>query len=128
MATHRPGFGRSDTDLDNSLRGEEKAEDLTTVTSITKPSSNSFRGSNTSDEKHVNLESAPVYDEEDGELAGHAVSYCCQGISGTNTEISKHVASATELVTQVLHVDDDTSLNPWTFRMWFLGDCSHPGR
>jgi hypothetical protein len=30
-------------------------------------------------------------------------------------------STAKELVSQVLALDDDTSLNPWTFRMWFLG-------
>lgn len=31
------------------------------------------------------------------------------------------VSSAKDIVTQVLSLDDDPSLNPWTFRMWFLG-------
>ncbi|KAI9845025.1 MAG: hypothetical protein M1838_001929 [Thelocarpon superellum] len=31
------------------------------------------------------------------------------------------VATPGEIVTQVLAVDDDPTLNPWTFRMWFLG-------
>jgi hypothetical protein len=26
-----------------------------------------------------------------------------------------------QLVTSVLRVEDDPSINPWTFRMWFLG-------
>ncbi|UPK96938.1 hypothetical protein LCI18_007873 [Fusarium solani-melongenae] len=26
-----------------------------------------------------------------------------------------------DLVTKVIHADDDPSLNPWTFRMWFIG-------
>jgi len=29
--------------------------------------------------------------------------------------------TATDLVTEVLHVEDDPSLSPWTFRTWFLG-------
>jgi hypothetical protein len=28
-----------------------------------------------------------------------------------------------DLVAQVLALEDDPSLNPWTFRMWFLGIC-----
>ena len=36
---------------------------------------------------------------------------------------SAPITSAKDLVTQILHVDDDPSLNPWTFRMWFLGGC-----
>ena len=31
------------------------------------------------------------------------------------------VDTAGDLVTQVLAVEDDPSLNPWTFRFWFLG-------
>jgi hypothetical protein len=29
--------------------------------------------------------------------------------------------SARDLVTEVLLVEDDPSVNPWTFRMWFIG-------
>ncbi|KAI0529874.1 OPT oligopeptide transporter protein-domain-containing protein [Xylaria digitata] len=31
------------------------------------------------------------------------------------------IDSIDDIVTKVLHVDDDPSLNPWTFRMWFIG-------
>ncbi len=31
------------------------------------------------------------------------------------------ISTAKDLVTQVIHVEDDPTLNPWTFRMWFLG-------
>jgi hypothetical protein len=33
----------------------------------------------------------------------------------------KEVRSARDLVTEVLAVEDDPSVNPWTFRMWFIG-------
>jgi hypothetical protein len=33
----------------------------------------------------------------------------------------KNVDSARDLVTEVLAVEDDPSVNPWTFRMWFIG-------
>ncbi|KAF1986665.1 OPT superfamily oligopeptide transporter [Aulographum hederae CBS 113979] len=36
-------------------------------------------------------------------------------------EFTVPAATAKDLVTEVLHVDDDPSLNPWTFRVWFLG-------
>jgi hypothetical protein len=32
-------------------------------------------------------------------------------------------STAKDLVSQVLALEDDPSLNPWTFRMWFLGIC-----
>ncbi|GAB7362576.1 hypothetical protein MBLNU230_g2891t1 [Neophaeotheca triangularis] len=31
------------------------------------------------------------------------------------------VETARDLVTEVLHVEDDPTLNPWTFRVWFTG-------
>jgi hypothetical protein len=31
------------------------------------------------------------------------------------------VSDAEDLVTRVIHVEDDPTLNPWTFRMFFLG-------
>jgi len=31
------------------------------------------------------------------------------------------IESVEDLVTKVLHADDDPTLNPWTFRMWFIG-------
>jgi hypothetical protein len=30
--------------------------------------------------------------------------------------------TAKDLITEVLHVEDDPTLNPWTFRTWFLGE------
>ena len=47
---------------------------------------------------------APAYDEEE---AGHTGKL--------------RVENAEQLVTSVLSVDDDPTLNAWTFRMWFLG-------
>jgi hypothetical protein len=32
-----------------------------------------------------------------------------------------HLDSAADIVTQVIDLDDDPSLNPWTFRMFFIG-------
>jgi OPT oligopeptide transporter protein len=31
------------------------------------------------------------------------------------------IADPIDFVTHVLHVEDDPTLSPWTFRMWFLG-------
>src|SRR5689334_470022 len=36
-------------------------------------------------------------------------------------EEDKVVHNAADIVTQVISLEDDASLNPWTFRMWFLG-------
>jgi hypothetical protein len=34
--------------------------------------------------------------------------------------------SAEDIVTQVIHVDDDPTMNPWTFRMFFVGEHINP--
>lgn len=33
----------------------------------------------------------------------------------------KPPTTARDLVTEVLSLSDDPSINPWTFRMWFIG-------
>ncbi len=33
----------------------------------------------------------------------------------------KALSTAEDIVTTVIHVDDDPTLNPWTFRMFFIG-------
>jgi len=38
---------------------------------------------------------------------------------GQESEI--HLDSAADIVTQVIDLDDDVNLNPWTFRMFFIG-------
>ena len=52
-------------------------------------------------------EPAPLYTDEEGKLGG-------EGAVETNED----------LVTRVIHVEDDPSLNPWTFRVFFLGTCN----
>jgi hypothetical protein len=49
------------------------------------------------------------YETNDAELAG-------SGPVVANTE---------EIALKALHVDDDPTLDPWTFRMWFLGEAAH---
>jgi hypothetical protein len=49
-------------------------------------------------------DAAPIYTDEEGKLEG-------EGAVETNED----------LVTRVIHVEDDPSLNPWTFRVFFLG-------
>jgi OPT family oligopeptide transporter len=38
-----------------------------------------------------------------------------------NQAASKPPRTARDLVTEVLEVEDDPTINPWTFRMWFIG-------
>lgn len=45
---------------------------------------------------------------------------------GVEEDGSEHynapVQSAKDLITEVIHARDDPTLNPWTFRVWFLGE------
>lgn len=38
-----------------------------------------------------------------------------------DTDSNEVISSAAEIVTHVIDVEDDPSINPWTFRMIFLG-------
>lgn len=38
-----------------------------------------------------------------------------------NQEEEMHLDTAADIVTHVIHLDDDPTINPWTFRMFFLG-------
>jgi hypothetical protein len=43
-------------------------------------------------------------------------------VEGQEGEI--HLDSAADIVTQVIDLEDDPSLNPWTFRMFFIGTAA----
>jgi hypothetical protein len=43
---------------------------------------------------------------------------------GKGMTAAEKVDNMEEIALYALHVDDDPSLNPWTFRMWFLGVSS----
>lgn len=107
MATKRPTFGRVDTDiplsdLDSKSPGHLKDE------SSRDASKRDYLDEDKSAGAHVTeVDGLPTYDAE-------AEDHFGEGIVVTN---------AKDLVTHVLHVDDDPSLNPWTFRAFFLGAC-----
>ena len=104
MATHTSGFEPEyATEKENYARiaaaNDKKDDILGQTNSLDKKSSGSF-----GNEKHGEVsETAPPYE-------------------GETVEERFHVDTAADLVTNILHVDDDPSLNPWTFRMWFLGE------
>ena len=97
MPQQRPGFARQDTDRAISLKSLDRGES-------SKPK---LAEANTNDNGKVDAIVAdaelPQYEGED------------------KIHDEGHVSTAEDLVTQVIHVDDDPSLNPWTFRMFFLG-------
>ncbi|MCJ1312805.1 hypothetical protein MMC25_006481 [Agyrium rufum] len=99
MATNRFGDDEkiSHPDLAATSSTDEKA---LPTSSISKSSSGEF---NEKDPAVFSEDVAPAYDVERGE------------------HDPAPITSAKDLVTNILHVDDDPTLNPWTFRMWFLG-------
>ena len=55
---------------------------------------------------NTNILDSPTYDD-DGEI-----------------HYTTPAQTARDLVTEVIHARDDPTLNPWTFRVWFLGECN----
>lgn len=101
MASKRPGFSRADTDSVGIALAEFRTETS---------SSGDHAGQGTqSDAKH-------------GDIKGAATVHTSSADS--NEEIaqgeSKIISTAEDLVTQIITVEDDPSISPWTFRMFFL--------
>ena len=97
MASKRPGFSRVDTDRAASLiQMEENAPPRT-------PKEKEM-GTFDKDASVVEaIEPAPRYDSNE-HLAGDI-----------------HADTIEDITTQVITVEDDPTVNPWTFRMFFLG-------
>lgn len=104
MPVARPTYVRQDTDTAISLRNfDDKGESSKSKLGESEQVDTEFGGGKT--DAHVdNQEVLPQYDEE-----------------GQTLPQANNVNGAEDLVTQVLHVEDDPTLNPWTFRMFFLG-------
>ena len=94
MASQRPGFARTNTESHHDLAKETEKESG-------KPEV--FAGDVKEAESHE--AHLPRYDGEEVPDVAHGAV----------------VTTARDLVTTVLRVEDDPSLNPWTFRMFFLG-------
>ena len=95
MATQRPSFTRSDTDLnaENSAttsRDEEKiALDNKTASADT-----------------ADVEGSPLFDVTQEDHFGEVAV----------------LTDAKDVLTHVIHVHDDPTLSPWTLRAWFVGE------
>ena len=104
MAANRLGRGeeyRQNEDGARTTSTDGKHTGLAHFSSMSQSSSVRW-----SDEKGgANIHATPAYDVEAGESDGHQLP----------------VSTAEDLVTNILHVDDDPTLNPWTFRTWFIG-------
>lgn len=86
--------------------GHSSANDVKTDHTILGEKGNTFLGEKDTQNHGVyDSEAAPVFDPALENHFGEAIV----------------VTNAEELVTTVLHVDDDPTLSPWTFRACFLG-------
>jgi hypothetical protein len=100
----RPGFNRHDTDNHASIE----------------PSSH---GTAASDKKSYELndlsgKDAGIYDVKE-DVSDHLPDYDQRSDEFANV---KQAETAKDLVTQVIHVDDDPTQSPYTFRLFFLGE------
>lgn len=108
-ARQRPGFGRQDTDgfvLDNI-----------SSPSSSKSSTNKKNLGESPAKEVADVDVKPLDSLED-ELPQYDAEN--DGVA----HITEPVETAKDLITQVIHVEDDPSLSPWTFRMFFLGMSS----
>ena len=107
MATHRAGFEPEDVDSKNGIvtSSEKPYARVDTLESHASTLGESYE-IRLGDEKATDLGIATG-------TSVHDVEHLGDGRPSVDTP--------GEIITQVLAVEDDPSLNPWTFRMWFLG-------
>jgi hypothetical protein len=100
----RPSYTRHDTD---AVTTEEKGP-YGTTTSV---EASSKEGSITKAQEAGVLELPPYHDAADADAEA----------AFRDGNVKNDLDTAEDIVTTVIHVDDDPSLNPWTFRMFFIG-------
>jgi hypothetical protein len=94
MATQRPGFTRNDTDAENKGIG------LRSLRTDNDPENTDAKPPDL-----IYVSESPQFDASKEDHFGQA----------------NVISDAKDLLTHVIHVDDDPSLSPWTFRAFFLG-------
>lgn len=108
-ARSRPGYVRKDTD---GIALEEVS-----------PSSSNATPELQDNSKVVEAKTDEVRDNTVTELSDEDLPAYDAANDGA-AHIKEPVETAKDLVTQVIHVDDNPDLNPYTFRMFFLGTQS----
>jgi hypothetical protein len=109
MATQRPTYGRADTDLISTASPISKKEPVVTTSNL------DIGAASGSDTKDSAKGSQPLF-------ANSRPEELFEYDEASEVHYNVPVETAKDLVTEIIHADDDTSLNPWTFRMWFLGE------
>ena len=110
MAEHRPAFARMSTEQrdPNDIELQERKSDI----------DNKSRGEhelNDRDVKDGTFTDIKTNDSDDTPPGYEDAGDGCAKVTGP-------VSSAKSLTTQVLHVEDDPTLSPYTFRVFFLGE------
>lgn len=107
----RPAYARSDTDQVSNEQPTKKSAGIVMNEVDSKSEEGASSGSD--------IKKKP-YDDGGNSDSEHGVTNeRFENLEMDDSEIrySKPAEDAMDLVTEVLHVDDDTSINPWTFRM-----------
>jgi hypothetical protein len=100
MATHRQNGGRSESD------------DLTRFSTH----------DNSSRDNGNNSEHKSTLFEKKEAITTELAPYKSSDLEENRSEdYNTPPETAEDIITEVLHAEDDPSLNPWTFRVWFLG-------
>jgi hypothetical protein len=70
----------------------------------------------------IPMDEKPALFEKEKNAIAEVRSYEDSGdIEGGSTDDNTVPETERDLITEVIHVQDDPSLNAWTFRVWFLG-------
>lgn len=70
---------------------------------------------------HSNENESPIVGEMSKEANLEKVATPSESLEDDDSPQAPLVATMKDIATRALHLDDDTTLNPWTFRMWFIG-------
>jgi hypothetical protein len=101
----RPSYSRQDTDA--VIVDEKQPYGMTTATDNSSGELSKSKDSIAKGQEAGSILEAPAYDRDAEAAFG-------QGDV-------KNLETTEDIVTTVIHVDDDPTLNPWTFRMFFIG-------
>ncbi|OQO11666.1 hypothetical protein B0A48_03393 [Cryoendolithus antarcticus] len=107
MATSRPGFARKDTE----------GIPFSDMPSSSKSQGYEFQDRGAKDGTNVGITEEGSDDKKYDDIGNELPNYA----DDEEGHFTKPVETAQDLTTQVLHVDDDPSLSPYTFRVFFLG-------
>lgn len=108
----RPGFARVSTDMavGTELQSYDEGSKKTAISSGVETAGSDTKTGKVS---HDGKEIPPYQSSEEYSVHGGVVG---DYVAGEH----KIVETAEDIVNQVLTVEDDPTLNPWTFRMFFL--------